>query len=81
MISRVIAARYISGYTIWLRFNDGSEGTVDLSNELFGEVFKPLKAIDTFKTFSVNLELGTIVWPNGADFAPEFLQQILRSAA
>ena len=54
-------------------FSDGTEGEVDLSTELYGEVFEPLKHLDMFKTFFVNPEWGTIAWPNGADFAPEFL--------
>jgi hypothetical protein len=55
-----------------LRFSDGTEGEVDLRPELYGEVFEPLKNLDVFKTFFVNPEWGTIAWPNGADFAPEF---------
>jgi hypothetical protein len=80
-MSRVVAACYVSGYSVWLRFSDGSEGTVDLSAELYGEVFEPLRQMETFRKFEVNQELGTIVWPNGADFAPEFLRHNLRSAA
>lgn len=70
---KVAAARYVSQYIIWLRFSDGTEGEVDLSAELYGEVFEPLKSVEVFKTFFVNPEWGTIAWPNGADFAPEFL--------
>ena len=38
---RVIAAKYVKDYVIWLRFSDGVEGEVDLKGELFGEVFEP----------------------------------------
>ncbi|MGQ0569190.1 MAG: DUF2442 domain-containing protein [Armatimonadota bacterium] len=41
---RVIEARYISGYTLWLSFNDGMEGEVNLASDLEGEVFEPLRA-------------------------------------
>ena len=78
---RVRDARYVSGYSIWVRFNDGAEGEVDLSLELHGEIFEPLKAIEYFKTLRVHPELHTVVWPNGADFAPEFLRSALRVAA
>lgn len=66
-------ARYISGYKVWLSFNDGSEGEIDLSSELDGEVFEPLKNIAFFKSFTV--EGHTLSWSNGADFAPEFLRE------
>jgi hypothetical protein len=70
---KVIAARHVDGYVIWFRFSDGTEGEIDLSAELYGEVFEPLKNLDAFKRFFVNPEWGTIAWPNGADLAPEFL--------
>lgn len=81
MLTNVIAARYVSGYTIWLRFSDGAEGEIDLSQELEGLVFEPLKSVDYFRNFTLHPELRTLVWPNGADFAPEFLRSRLRVAA
>jgi hypothetical protein len=44
-------------------------------------VFEPLKEVEYFRKFQVHPELRTIVWPNGADFAPEFLRASLRVAA
>jgi len=49
---------------------------VDLSRELYGKVFEPLKDLELFKQVRVNEETSTIEWPNGADFAPEFLYEI-----
>ncbi len=51
---------------------------VDLKDELYGEVFEPMKAMEKFKAFKVDAVLGTIVWDNGADFAPEFLYEKLK---
>jgi hypothetical protein len=68
---RIISAKYLEDYKIKIRFNDGLEKSIDLEKELYGEVFEPLKNIVYFKKFSLNY--FTIVWPNGADFAPEFL--------
>ena len=48
---------------------------VNLSGELYGEVFEPLKDVTFFQQVSVNEETNTIEWPNGADFAPEFLYE------
>ena len=69
----VVQARYVRDFVIWLKFADGSEGEVDLANELWGPVFEPLKEPEYFRQFK--LEYGTIEWPNGADFAPEFLYE------
>jgi len=43
-----------------------------LSRELWGTVFEPLRDVEYFKRFTVHPELKTLVWPNGAEFAPEF---------
>ncbi|HBB88273.1 MAG TPA: DUF2442 domain-containing protein [Blastocatellia bacterium] len=74
----VVDAKYLKDYVIWLRFNDGSQGEVDLKDELSGEVFEPLNDPEFFKSFTLNPEWKTIAWPNGADFAPEFLYSMLR---
>ena len=72
MFTHVEQAKYINDYKIWLSFNDGTEGEVDLASELYGEIFEPLKDISFFKSFT--LEGHTLSWSNGADFAPEFLR-------
>lgn len=74
----VIDARYICDYVIWVKFDDGTDGEVDLSAELWGPVFEPLKDFACFRNFSV-AEYGTIAWPNGADIAPEFLYETVQA--
>ena len=81
MILHVKEARYLHDYVVWVRFNDAMEGEVDLENELEGEVFGPLRDKKKFKSFKVDHILGTIVWENGADLAPEFLQENLKILA
>ena len=81
MMSKLIAARHLRNHVLWLRFDDGVEGEIDLANELHGPVFEPLKNLDYFVRFEVHPEFHTLVWPNGADFAPEFLRASLRVAA
>lgn len=78
MILHVKKAKYIHDYIIWIQFNNGVEGKIDLSNELEGEVFGPLKNKKRFKSFKVDPILETIVWKNGADLAPEFLYENLQ---
>ena len=70
----VIDAKYVSDYRIWVSFDDGSDGVVNLSNLLKGPIFEPLQELDQFKAFTVDPELETVVWSNGADLAPEFLK-------
>jgi len=66
--------QYLDGYKLKLQFNTGETKAVDLKNELTGEVFAPLKDIDFFKQGKIIY--NTIEWPNGADFAPEFLYEL-----
>ena len=77
MIPHVTKAEYKGDYRIWLKFNDGAEGVVDLKDELYGEMFEPLRDTNKFKSFRIDPELETLVWENGADFAPEFLRDHL----
>jgi len=64
-------------YRLWLRFSDGAEGEIDLGQQLTGPIFRPLRDPSTFATVRVDPEIRTIAWPNGADFAPEFLRSLL----
>ncbi len=73
MFIHVEKAKYIHDYKVWLLFNDGAEGEIDLSSELYGEIFEPLKDVAFFRSFT--LEGHTLSWNNGADFAPEFLRE------
>jgi len=77
VLPKLREARYEGDYLIWLKFADGVEGQVDLEGELWGEMFESLKEKALFAEVSLDKELDTIVWPNGADFAPEFLYQKL----
>ncbi len=73
MILHVTATKYLQGYKVHLVFNDGRQGTADLSDSLDGPVFEPLKDKKYFAQLKLDQELDTITWPNGADLAPEYL--------
>ena len=81
MILHVKEAKCLRDYMIWLRFNDGAEGEIDLEAQLEGEMFAPLTDRTLFQRFRVDPELQTIVWENGADLAPEFLYENMRVLA
>jgi hypothetical protein len=76
---RLVDAKYIRDFVVWVRFSDGAEGEVDLLPELSGPVFEPLRDVATFKRFRLHPELHTLVWENGADLAPEFLHDKVKS--
>jgi hypothetical protein len=60
----VAEARYIGGYTLWLRFENGVEGEIDFTDDLKGRIFGALRDVELFKSFST--EYGALDWPNGA---------------
>jgi hypothetical protein len=72
----VIRATYEGGFRIHLRFSDNVEGTLDLESWLDGPIFEPLKDRVYFQRFFI--DGGTVVWPNGADIAPETLYEAVK---
>lgn len=75
MILKISSFSIIKEYQLQITFNSGEVRIVDLKNELNGEVFEPLKDLNFFKRAFLT-EWHVIQWPNGADFAPEYLYQI-----
>ena len=73
MFLHVTEAKHIEEYKIEVSFNDGRSGVADLSTVLRGPVFEPLKSPPEFAKLRVDKELETVVWPNGADLAPEYI--------
>jgi hypothetical protein len=81
MIPRVVEVKHVEGYRLWLRFHDGVCGTIDLSAELWGPMFEPLKDVALFSQAAVHPECETVVWPNGADLAPEYLYEAAKQSS
>ena len=73
MIPRLKFASHLGGYRVRLEFTDGVAGEIDLEDQLWGEVFEPLRDPAYFRRFEVHPELSTLTWSNGADLAPEYL--------
>jgi hypothetical protein len=71
VLPSIIRAEYRGGHRIRLTFDDGQQKTIDFHNWLEGPVFEPLRDPEYFSRFF--LDGGTLVWPNGADIAPETL--------
>ena len=66
----------MSATRLRLAFNDGTRKTVDLAPLLAGLVFEPLRAPAYFAQVQLDPVCGTVVWPNGADLAPEALHAL-----
>ena len=73
--------RLLGGTRLWARFDDGRAGEIDLRDELDGPVFGPLRDAQLFAAATLDPLTRTIVWPNGADFAPEFLASLIEATA
>lgn len=77
-LPRLQNARYMKDYIIELEFNDGVKGKVDFTNNLDVGPLKELTDKELFSKFEVHPIAKTLVWPNGADIAPEFLRENLQ---
>jgi hypothetical protein len=75
---KVTRVERLGEYRLRLTFSDGVVGDIDLADELWGEMFEPLCDFAEFNSVSVDPELGTLVWPNGADLDPEGLHDAVR---
>jgi hypothetical protein len=75
LCATVTDVRVLDAYRVELTFSDGLRGVVDLANRIVGRggMFGPLEDPVFFRRVAVDNELGTIVWPNGADFYPDML--------
>ncbi len=78
MFLHVTDVTYIADYKLQLTFNNETSAIVDLEGELYGEVFEPLRDLALFQ--QVYLTSRTIEWPNGADFAPEYLLALVQAS-
>ena len=74
MLKDIVEVRALDGYRLYLRFEDGVQGEVDLGKSIrFDGVFASLRDRAHFEQVSVNSDLGTVCWPSGADLDPDVL--------
>ena len=72
-VHRITGFERVAPYALRLRFEDGVETVVDLADMLEGELYGPLRDPFVFARVALDSEVGTVVWPNGADFDPAVL--------
>jgi hypothetical protein len=72
-IHRVTQFNIVGPYTLLVEFSDGTEQRIDFAPVLQGALFGPLRDQTVFNAVALDGEVGTLVWPNGADFDPATL--------
>jgi hypothetical protein len=70
---KVSAVEVLDGCSLRVHFENGTVRDINLEPVLYGELYEPLRNRALFIQVSVDNEVGTIVWPNGADFDPDLL--------
>ena len=74
MIFHIVEVRRLGGYRLHLRFQDGSEGDVDISQWVpFTGVFERLKDPHEFDKVFLDDDWGCLAWPDDLDLAPDAL--------
>ena len=74
MLKDIVEARPLGRHRLYLRFEDGIEGEVDIASMIdFTGILAPLADPTYFAKVTPNPETGTITWPNGADLDPDVL--------
>ena len=76
MIIHVTHVKVVGKFSLELTFDDGVRKRVNLRKELYGPIFEPLRDPAYFAKAYVDPDSRTVSWPNGADFAPDFLYQM-----
>jgi Protein of unknown function (DUF2442) len=76
MILRISEAQVCGPYSLRLTFSDGATKQVNVRPLLDGPVFEPLRDPAYFARMILDPTCGTVVWPNGADFATEALHEL-----
>jgi hypothetical protein len=72
-LHRVTRFDIIGAYTLAVAFSDGTEQRINFRPVLRGTLFGPLQDLATFNAVALDREVGTLTWPNGADFDPATL--------
>ncbi len=62
--------KQLGTYVLQVQFEDDTEQVIDFEPILRGKLFGPLKDPYVFRQVRLDHEVGTVVWPNGADFDP-----------
>ena len=81
MLDRIVAVEARPDYHVWIRFEDGLEGTLSLEHLVGQGVFTSWEEESEFQKVFIDEESGTIAWPNGIDLAPDALHRRLEESS
>jgi len=70
---KIVAAKPLANCRVWIKFNDGAEGTVDWSDLAGKGVFEKFNEPPFFNLVFVDRESHTVAWPGGIDLCPDSL--------
>jgi Protein of unknown function (DUF2442) len=76
MIIHITSVQVVGAYSLELTFDNGVSKRVNLRRELYGPIFEPLRDPSYFAQAYLDSDSRTVTWPNGADFAPDFLYNL-----
>ena len=80
MLYRIVKLVVVPKYRLQIEFEDGAAGTIDLADDLHGPMFEPLQDEALFQKAFLD-EFGVVCWPNGADYAPDAMYEIVTGTA
>ena len=72
---RIVEVKPLAKFKIWVRFQDGTQGWVDVSDLAGKGIFSKWKEPGFFETVFIDKESHTVAWPGGIDLAPESLYE------
>ena len=72
-VREVVSARYLGDYRVWIKFDNGREGLIDLEDDLWGDEHEALRDRVLFSELYVDPGRATLAWDNGSDFSPDYL--------
>ena len=77
---RVSTVEALPSFRLYVQFEDGTEGAVDMSKFLARDcgVFKVLRNVETFNAAYV--EHGAVTWPSELDLAPDKMHDELQKS-
>ena len=79
--AKIVECQPRKEYKVWIRFDDGLEGEVDLSHLVGKGVFSAWDSIEFFNSVEIDPQTDTLAWPNGVDLDPYVLRISLAQSA
>lgn len=73
--AKIVACKPLPNYHIWIRFDDGLEGDVDLNHLVGKGVFEAWESVEFFNQVHVDPKSDTLAWGEDIDLDPDVLRE------